>query len=127
MASEIETTINEILHKAVDAAASTGDFLKGQIPDICKELINYTIAMDIICIILPIVAIFFCYKAVFKWTDQRCDSHGYWETDKCAAVFVSAVILMIGIPTFIVSLCELIKVIFAPKIFLLEYAAQLIK
>ena len=123
----LQNTVNEILHKAVDAASATGDFLKDQIPDVCKELLAFTMVRDIMVIVFTGFLYWFFYKLVFKWTNQKLDSIDCWDMSKLISAIVGGFVVVSYSTIAIVSFLELLKVIFAPKLFLLEYAAHLIK
>ncbi len=120
---ELENALVDLINIFVDAK----DFAISQAPEVIQQLLAYSLVYAIIVVCcFPIVA-YLSYKFTFVWTDQetdeRCDD---WKGGKIA----SCVIGVIGSGICFIAACinfmVVLKILIAPKVFLIEYAANLI-
>jgi hypothetical protein len=124
--NKIEDAAAQILQGAIDSATKGAEFLKEQIPDLLKQLLAWNLAADFMVMALAAVVAFVSWKAVTKWVDQELDC-GMWAFPKVLASIIGGIAsgdLTIGA---IISMFDALKIIIAPKVWLLEYASSLIR
>lgn len=122
--------MNEQLQKALtDLIQSTLDaktFIMAELPDVIHQLLLWEIAKNSIFLtlltIIPMCLVITLTKLVklAKVKNEYADAAGDFGD-------LSAVVMVFVIPYWVISLYCLLKVLIAPKIFLIEYAANLVK
>ena len=125
---ETDQQLAEILKKGLEAAEKTGDFVVEQAPDLIQQLIVWKTCEYIFLIIISIAFMFSLYKwhkSAMKRYDDFSDFCNEIESF-IYGVYAIVVILIFGIALF-TSFFNLIQILLAPKIWLIEYAANLIK
>lgn len=126
MNEQIQKQIAEILGQALSAAQKGGQWMAGQIPDILHQLLVWTIVKGISSAAIFLTILIVGYLSTTRWTNQELDYIGWWHPSKaisCVAWLVGSLVFFLIAVTCMTSALE---AIFAPKLFLLEYAAQLI-
>lgn len=120
MDTNVQTIVDTILGKAIEAATSTGDFLKEQIPDVVNQLIKWTIVSNTVGVLFGSLALVGSYKMA-KAAMASCRGYReFWAFGVVASIIP-------GLAMTISSGMELIKILVAPKLWLLEYAAHLMR
>ena len=124
MDNELQKQIAEVLQKALAAAQKGGEWIAGQVPDVLQQLLLWTIAQGVLALLAMIVTVIAWRMFLPRWWR--------WLADGGDEISVPAVALAaIGtIPWFIWLGCLVmdgIKAAIAPKLFLLEYVAHLLK
>jgi hypothetical protein len=125
--NKLEDTVNQILQSAIEKASQGAEFLKDQIPDVVQQLIHWKIASNSLTVCLSILAILASYRIATKWVDLTPDEFGFWRIPRTLAVIggmgVSLLAALVGIDASF----NLLELFFAPKVWLLEYAAHLVR
>lgn len=116
-----DAVLSTILEKALDGAQATGDFIAGQIPDVVKELLAYYTATDIFWILISILG-FFGTWALYRWAIRMYEI----DSDYGPMYILPACSGILSIIIFMVNILDLLKIMVAPKLYLLEYAANLV-
>ncbi len=116
-----EEALNQILVAIVEAK----DFVIEQAPPVVSELLKYEMVESLLAIALSFLLIGILFLSTFKWCDQERDEWDDWKKQKGVVFFLfitSAIIL-----TFVVilSFCKILKILIAPKVFIIEYVAAL--
>lgn len=125
---ETDQQLAEILKKGLEAAEKTGNFVVEQAPDLIQQLIVWKTCEYIFLILISIAFLF----SIYKWHKsgiKRHENFTYFSQEIEFAIFCIysiGVILIFGIALF-TSFLNLIQILVAPKIWLIEYAANLIK
>lgn len=129
MSDAIKDTVNGVLLQAIDVARAGGEFLKEQIPDLAQQLLKYNAIKDSVIIIAMCTILIIVSAAV-----RRAINNWEWLHDRDLEFPVGFGFVVVGlvmcpfiIAGLIDSICDLIKIVAAPKIWLLEYAANLVK
>lgn len=99
------------------------DFAQQQIPDVIEQLLRWNFAKSLIAFLFGIIAIgivsfsIFCLQKKGKWED--------FDINTVSGMMV----IFIGTPSLSLVFCNLtwLQIWIAPKVYLLEYAAKLIK
>ena len=145
IASAVESSVNNNLQDAlakIITTTTTGveksvDFLKAEIPDVIHQLLMWKMLEAALCIGM---VIFFtiCAGVIFKWFVSKSK---WWEENKrtdpfqdndwfggaiCSGVIFGCVILL---SCFVIpqNVATIAKIKVAPKVYLIEYAADLLK
>lgn len=124
--------MNETLKKFMEAMLNllkeAKDFTLAQAPDIFKQIIAREIAVDVMWIVVfsLLIILFFSLSIKMlncaKKASTSCDSEGY--TFGCGFFSVASFVCLIPL---VINVKDLICVLVAPKIFLIEYFTELLK
>lgn len=122
----IKDIAKETLIDAIETAKSAGTWLAKEIPDVLQQLITFHIAENIAMILMLSAIIFGCYKLISKFGadkdgfgDLRSHSVFLWVFGSIAVGFCCIGVMF--------NVIELLKLTLAPKVWLLEYGASLIR
>jgi len=126
MNTDLENTANEALKAIISTTTEAKDFILSELPDVIQQLLMWKMAESIVHNIIPLTVIIIVttngYKC-FIW----CHKNNWAE--KCFSWFMPS--LLFFVVGFIVSLIAInlvwLQIWVAPKVYLLEYAANLIK
>ena len=128
MNSETDKQIAEILKKGLEVAEKSGNFVIEQAPDLVKQLITYKTIETSICVLIEITLmylIFIYFKYLYKKNNEDSDFIIYDEFHIIGMIITSLMGIFLFF-AFITDISNLIQLIFAPKIYLLEYIAKLL-
>ncbi|WP_234262273.1 hypothetical protein [Klebsiella aerogenes] len=115
----------ELLQKAANGIDAAVSFSQAQLPDVVEQLMHWKMAsysLQILTCLLIIVAMVFLFKKSCKWFKDY-KKEGFGILGMIASPIVSAPCAII----FFISTGNLIQLWIAPKIWLIEYAACLVK
>ena len=125
--STVEKTneiVNEVLAKALEAATSTGNFVVDQAPDVVKQLLMYkTFEQSAYLLGFLLLGTLLLSASVKFWNNSVKEDDGVYVP----MFLISAVGGVISSSLAFATALDLAKILLAPKIFLIEYAANLIK
>lgn len=110
-----EQLIVDTINQTKDALSSGFTFAKDQVPDLIQQLIYWKIGQNIFFLILGLVLIWISVKVFNKIKE-----------DEMLIVPVT-VLAGLGVAATVGSTMELLQLTLAPKIYLIEYAASLMK
>lgn len=114
-----EQALVEILNKALEV----GDFMTEQAPLVVQELLLYKTITHFLGFVFLSSLMFLSVK-LFRWSELKStDSGDIYRIYQ----FSSAVVFIIAALGAIHDIASFIKVIIAPRLYLLEYAAELVK
>ena len=123
MNEQTDKIVASLIQKAMDGVDQAVDFSKAQLPDVIEQLMHWKLAsysFRIFTCALIIIAMLFVFRKAYQWHE------GY---EKEAAGFFGLVFsCVISLACFVVLLANvgnLIQLWLAPKVWLIEYAAQL--
>lgn len=139
-----DEAISQVLTTALDAAKKTGAWLSDQVPDVLHQLIAWNIAKDVFLLgaALVMVGLYVyslkrfvpAYEAGrVQYEARRGDSWLYDITDMPLGTIWAVWIVgggtgtVISLVSLVINSTDLIELIVAPKVWLLEYAASLVK
>ena len=125
---ETDQQLAEILKKGLEAAEKTGNFVVEQAPDLIQQLIVWKTCEYIFWILISIAFLFSVYKWHKSAMKRYGDLDGFIDEPEffIYCIYAIAVIVIFGIALF-TSFFNLLQILLAPKIWLIEYASQLIK
>lgn len=111
----------DTLKGLIESATQAGDFIKGQIPLVIQELLNFNTALFAAGLAASIAGAV-CTVLAVRWALRKDD--GDWT-------FAALMIGMIGGIASVVGICcnivPLLKITLAPRVWLIEYAAGLVR
>ena len=116
--------------KGLETAEKTGQFLKEQLPDVVQQLLMWNTA-DCIMWISVILIYYIVYSIGWVKLTKKAEASGKYSDSSDVAYTFKLVGgffgLIIGLPLLMIYLSELLKLLIAPKLWLLEYAANIIR
>lgn len=120
--------VNTILLKTIDLATKTGDFVVDQTSDLIHQLIMFNIAKTSL-ILTFCIAVIVVYLFMLKWARSQpmLDSYSGKQPGvaACFVYFLGTAVAAFFTWFFAYEAIELLKLTLAPKLWLLEYAADL--
>lgn len=119
MTDQLKDAAAQVILAALHTAEQTGEWIKGQIPDVLSQLIRYNIVMDAVWIAVSVSLL-----VVGVWASVRYRKPIIKHTDGMAyMLWTFAIGPIIGL-----SVCvpDLLKILIAPKVWILEYARHLL-
>lgn len=132
---ELKEAGTQALLGIIESVTTTANFLKGEIPIAVKELLTYYTALYSWYVLLGLVFVVLGYLFFRYMRSESCLKHfpdSHWlDFDKgnvrCCSWFPLGVGSFIGVIQFCSSLPALLKITLAPRIWLIEYAANLVR
>lgn len=133
MDEKLQEALSKLLEKTLNGVDTAGDFLAEEIPDVLSQLLMwhgvYNFVMFTMSILLAVTGI----RLVTK-TMSNLDTKEHWAhsaKDNEPISFTGLMVIVIGLLSFgtgcVLLNFQWLKVWLAPKVWLLEYAAQLTK
>lgn len=135
----LKDTAEGLLVKLINAATAAGDFIADQIPQVIKELLVFNTAMEVFLILVFSIP-FWLGLGFWHLINKAYATDGKWEKNQSRyggipcwpesysirwiPIIVGVIISTIGITIHGV---ELLKLLLAPRVWLIEYAASLVK
>ena len=130
--NETDKQLAEILKKGLETAEKTGNFIVEQAPDLIRQLLIWKTVEYSIYVIMGISLIIYFHRWTKKVTKEMKEKKDNYE-DYFMSSFLNLLIavgqisfLIIGILLIAENIHSLIQIVFAPKIYLIEYTAQLL-
>jgi len=130
MNTELDQTANEALRALIDNAASTKEFILAELPEVVQQLLMWKTAESIAdCVIALAFVGVPLFIVRWQWVNgEEHIKHSIVKETDGAIYLVNAVLIL---PLLIGTLkyCNLtwLQIWLAPKVYLLEYAADLVK
>ncbi len=124
-----QDALSKVIDETVNMLKDGKDLVVKEAPKVIIEFIHWKIASNIIDLFLCVVC-FIAASLFFKWLLSLVKKKDFQFEENPLPIFgfaVSAVVMLISFVAFFHDLSELAEIIFAPKIYVLEHIAQLIK
>jgi len=126
--NETDKQLAEILKKGLEIAEKTGNFIVEQAPDLIQQLLIWKTVQHSLTFIVGVVLTVAMYR-VFKkiYNDKKSDDYDYfdgiWESPFTWFGLITGLLITI---CCLSDFYNLIQIVFAPKIYLIEYSAKLL-
>jgi len=130
----LQGKLSEILELEKNGVLKVADMIKEQMPDLVEQILKYNFILSLILFIIGIgcfVVVYKCGKKivkVLKYESEREDScmkdQSVITNMVCGALIF--ICLIVG-SIFIFDYAGWIKILFTPKLYLVEYLSRLIK
>lgn len=129
--NELETQLAELVKKGIEVAETTGNFVIDQAPQLLQEFYRWHIVSNIMGIVISFLVIYFSVK-FFKMCGRK-EKEGYhntkilnrfYEVDEMPFLFLCLLCGGLNFTMFIcfiIDLFDLVQLIVAPKLYLIEY------
>ena len=114
--NNLEELLKPLVDKAIGGIEKGVDFTIEQAPLLIQEFYNWHIAESIVYIVLAVILLTVPY--LMYRLDKKYD---FANEAIVLPIFVSLVSFIVGVTMFIAGLLDLIKLIVAPRLFLIEY------
>ncbi len=124
-----DEVLSEVVKKALNVAEKTGDFVIEQAPLLLQEFYNWHICSNIFGIVLGLLLCFLGYKIPFLWITKKREEKEYMDdmyfNRYSESAFVGWIVFAIfditGLIFLFASIYELVFILVAPKLYLIEY------
>lgn len=125
MNEELQKKLVELINGAQAAGTEAFLFTKEQVPDVIQQLLRWKFAEAVILVLISLAVVVFCiYAGRLAW---KADGEKYMDDGHCFVFSVSAIVGSILSFIGMLNLMTAVQIWLAPKVYLLEYAASLIK
>lgn len=130
--NETDKQLAEILKKGLETAEKTGNFIVEQAPDLIRQLLLWKTVEYSVYVVIGISLILYFYRWTKKVTKEMKENEDDFEDyfmGSIANIFRALgqiTFLIIGMILITENLQDLIQIVFAPKIYLIEYSAKLL-
>lgn len=109
-----------MLQSLINAATQAGDFIKDQIPLVIQELLAYNTAYYAAWVVICLAWCIFVTIKVWPWAVKEADASDGFS-------FGCYALTMVPIIPAVICAFSLLKITLAPRVWLIEYAAGLVK
>lgn len=120
MNEQAQKVLTDLLQRAVTGVDKAVEFSQAQIPDVIHQLLVWN-AVSSILIQVFLLILCICIVLVIRWTWKEDDENLMFAT------MILGVILLLTFTVFIFYNFDWLKIWLAPKLYLLEYTASLVK
>lgn len=124
----LKDTAETMLVKLINAATATGEFIADQLPIVIRELITYYTAVQVLLVAVTVLVIglgcLFFHVITNNYTKDGEYKPGY---DGTGLRWWALVPWALGSVGLVASVVGLLKITLAPRVWLIEYAASLVK
>lgn len=132
MNNSLQDALSMIIQKSAEGLSAGVDFLSAQLPDVIRQLLLFNLAKSsaiFVVSFLAIVVYVSCILKLWAWANKKAKESPYDEPQLEAAMItaLTAVIMTVVVTTAFSSASDVLELWLAPKVWLIEYAATLIK
>lgn len=129
MNDQLQSNLIEILDSIQTATGRAADFTMSQLPDVAQQYVVYGRAAATVGFVLSWAVFGMCVYVALKWGFLRkaVDSYGDWTGSRQAAAFLGSVAGVVAFAWALLTTRQLFLVWLAPKAWLLQELARLIK
>ena len=134
--SKIEDTVVELIQKSVSSVEQGISWISGELPDVIHQFLMWKLAASILFIVLWCIGAFIWsrYCAEYKRIEVQNSSNRNTynapiiDTETYETILILSGLVM-SVLFFGVVVCgfTILQILIAPKIYLIEYAASLVK
>ena len=126
MNDQLQEAIKQMIDKSVAAIEKGASFASEQVPDIIQQYLMWAMAESILFVILMAIIWLVSYKFIFVWSNQKKE-YGMLSDSKVLACIGGAMASFIAGIVGIASIFQIVQILIAPKVFLLEKFMSLVK
>lgn len=126
----MEQTLIEVINKSVSAVEKGADWMAGQLPQVAEQFLMYHLFEAIaLCIFSSGYLIAYAFYLKYAFSKAECPGYSRFDTSEGVTFLVlfGGVAVIFDIGVFIINLLRVIKICIAPKVYLLEWAASVVK
>jgi len=128
MNEQLETALANLINKSVAGINSTKDFLSAEIPDVVQQLLMWHGIYSFILFLFSILYFSLTCVAVVTIYKKNKDEISRFDGDEIFFVYMLSlgVFFGINIPVLFTMNFQWLKIWITPKVWLIEYAANLV-
>lgn len=139
MNEQAEKVLVDLLEKVSDGIDSTTVFSQSQLPDVINQLLTWNMVLGVFCFVIGICCLSLGVY-IPSWAGKaraRGESWTFHDKDKRYNITSGAydacrslapvVFILFGLLMAVGGAIEFLKILLVPKLYLIEYAASLIK
>jgi len=127
MNTELDQTANEALRALIDNAASAKEFILAELPEVVQQLLLWKMWESIIYMLMPIAAAIATVVILKKTMAALIEVDGDPTIKTVPLVVASAISIVVSLVSMSLLNIDWLQIWLAPKVYLLEYAADLVK
>lgn len=123
----LNLALAEIITKASQTVSDGISFLSAELPEVARQVLTYNLYSSVVYFVLSLIGFLITIKLYLKFLKVR-DKDDYSADEKL--VFASLWGFLFGIIFLGILLCEvstIIKIVMAPKLFLIEWTTSILK
>lgn len=124
MSEQTDKIVSTLIQKAMDGVDQAVDFSRAQLPDVIEQLMKWKMAsysLTILTCAVLMLVMFIFFKKAYEWHEgYEKESAGFFGMLFSAFVFLASLVVLLA------TAGHLIQLWMAPKVWLIEYAAQLV-
>lgn len=124
MNENLQIAITELINKALSGADTAKDFIVSEAPEFVQQLIAWNFTWSLILWCIGIV--FICLSIIIPYKTWKKNDTQYWDEEWLLLFLIPVVGFVPGIFMFAENF-DWLKIWIAPKVWLVEYAATLVK
>lgn len=118
MNDKMQEALTALIEKALNGIDAAGDFMAGEIPEVINQLLMWHGVTSFLTMVMSILIFVATYiSSVRLWPRLRADN----TEPFIVFMFIPGMIACINFST------DWLKIIIAPKLYLLEYAAAIVR
>lgn len=121
--SELMVKAEQVLINMIDKAAEIGSAAVDEIPLVLQELLMYNFVVELTVFLLAVIALTATVLLNFKYLKKVAEE----DVDAGEAMFITSVLISLVMFLVAISHTDWLKIWLAPRVYLLEYAASLVK
>ena len=118
--SNTDKVLASVIQKALEAAETTGQFVIDQAPDLIQQFLSYHLYATVFLLVISFIITLLCARGIFskKHTEYLDDND--MEILKVLYVIGGLIFCIL----FLIQVMDLLKILIAPKIYIIEYFVQ---
>lgn len=130
---ELQQAVASIINKALSGVDEAVSLLSTELPDVVHQLLLWKLVDSLlgvgVCLIVFILGVFFCKRLLqaHKNDEEWTTDYAGWSVPMVLSSIVTFSMLLVPFMVVWCPLTTALKIWIAPKIYLIEYAAQLVK
>jgi hypothetical protein len=123
---EFKDIVSQTLVDSISAVKSGAAWIQGQIPDILTQFLHWQLAKNVVTLVLWIIYGIVVYLVIkSKWIKAFDDVSEGFST--VVLGIAGGILTIYGVFHVIDAIMNIVQIAIAPKVYLLEYAASLVR
>ena len=132
MNEQLQNATIVLINKAITATEKGAEFFSEQIPEVVNQLLIWNATRSFLATLFGIVILYFLFIfniKQYKWWIETPNGERYRKIDENFALLALLNIIQLILIPITITFINLtwLQILISPKIFLIEYAAKLIK
>lgn len=127
MNEQLQTTVNEILVRSLETFDKGSEWLAGEVPEVVEQLLLWHMIESLIIMSIGVALFLSLFKVIPVILNELSKPFIEHSDITVNIGFIYSFIVVIVAPVMIFFNLTWIKILIAPKLYLLEYAADLVK